>query len=583
MTTDSAAPSAYATIHALRVFARDFVGFSGSRFARATVYIALGAVFEGVGLVLLIPLLSLVTGAAGNGVLQRTVEPVFAAMGITTEIGRLGILLGGFVVLMGVRGITLMARDMTVQQLQLDFVEHLRADVMRALVAAGWETILRLRHARIVHIMSGDVQRVAVAVHFLLQNGIALIILGVQCALAFWLSPRLAALAFGLLIIGGIALVPMLRRARSLGAFVTNANLALIDTTTQFLNGLKLAVSQDLQAGFTDEFHGTLAGLRERQLRYFREQAGGRVALTTLSALVGAAAVLVGHGLLHLQAPVLIAFLLIIARMSGPAMTIQQGFQQLAFGLPAYEKTTAVLSELRIMPRRVAQGTRRVPQGDIVFEDVCFLHSGAENGEPHGVRRADLCIAAGTFVGIVGASGAGKTTLADLLVGLLPPQAGRILIGGTPLCETMLPAWRAQLSYVSQDPFLFHDSVRRNLLWANPAATESDMWSALALTDADAVVRKMDGGLDAVVGERGSLISGGERQRIALARALLRKPRLLVMDEATNAIDIPSEKVLLGRVLAIEPRMTVVMIAHRAESLALCDQIMHMENGVLRS
>src|SRR5262249_44926681 len=147
----------------------------------------------------------------------------------------------------------------------------------------------------------------------------------------------------------------------------------------------------------------------------------------------------------------------------------------------------------------------------------------------HGVSALSLRLLPGTFVGIAGTSGAGKTTFADLLVGLLKPQAGRITVGGAPLDAALLASWRSQLSYISQDPFLFHDSVRRNLLWARPGASEAEMWDALALAGADAIVRRMEGALDAVVGERGSLVSGGERQRIALARALLRRPRLLVM------------------------------------------------------
>ena len=149
------------------------------------------------------------------------------------------------------------------------------------------------------------------------------------------------------------------------------------------------------------------------------------------------------------------------------------------------------------------------------------------------------------------------------------------------LDNATLASWRAQLSYVSQDPFLFHDTVRRNLKWSWPNASEADMWQALEVAGAAGIVRGMAGGLDAIVGERGSLVSGGERQRIALARALLRKPRLLMMDEATNAIDIAGERQLLERLGAMEPRPTIVMIAHRNESLAQCDQVLHLEDGRL--
>jgi len=195
-----------------------------------------------------------------------------------------------------------------------------------------------------------------------------------------------------------------------------------------------------------------------------------------------------------------------------------------------------------------------------------------------GIEKVSLTIEPREFVGITGPSGAGKTTFADLLVGLFPPQQGRITIAGAVLTGPVLAAWREQVSYVSQDPYLFHDTVRHNLNWANPQASESEMWQALVLAGADDLVRRMDSGLDSLVGEYGTLVSGGERQRIALARAILRRPRVLVLDEATSAIDVASEHDILSRLRALAPRPTII-IAHRAESLALCDRVIALQVG----
>jgi len=148
-----------------------------------------------------------------------------------------------------------------------------------------------------------------------------------------------------------------------------------------------------------------------------------------------------------------------------------------------------------------------------------------------------------------------------------------------PLQGDAVAGWRERVSYVSQDPFLFHDTIRRNLAWARPQASEAEMWAALALAGADALVRRMEQGLDTVVGERGALVSGGERQRIALARAVLRRPRLLVLDEATSAIDVAGERGILARLRALKPRPTIVVIAHRAESLGGCDRVVRLQDG----
>jgi ATP-binding cassette subfamily C protein len=249
--------------------------------------------------------------------------------------------------------------------------------------------------------------------------------------------------------------------------------------------------------------------------------------------------------------------------------------------LPAFESAGALERELSASPapaRLAASGQR--PSGAIVFDDVSFLHEpDAETAEARGVGNLCLRIEPAEFIGITGPSGSGKTTFADLLVGLLEPQSGRITVGGRSLAGAGLEAWRDGVSYVAQDPFLSHDTIRRNLSWARPEADETQMWDALRAAGADGLVRGMPKGLDAVVGERGALVSGGERQRIAIARALLRRPQLLVLDEATGAIDLDGERTILERLSALRPRPTIVLIAHRNESLALCDRVIRIEDG----
>jgi len=364
---------------------------------------------------------------------------------------------------------------------------------------------------------------------------------------------------------------------------VTTANLTMMESTAELLGGLKLAISQNLQSSFTERLRDTMTTLTRRQVDNVRQSAFARLVLNSMSAAVGAVIVLVGFGLTHTPVAVLIALLLIIQRMSGPVAQLQQGVQQVAYALPAYDHLVAIQSELGGAPGQApAALAAPFPPGPVVFERVSFRHPSDGDGEPgRGVARLDVTLPPGEFVGVAGSSGAGKTTFVDLLVGLLTPQSGRISIGGRALEGETLAGWRAGLSYVSQDPFLFHDTIRRNLAWANPQATEADMWRCLELAGAAEIVRRMEAGLETVVGERGTRVSGGERQRIALARALLRRPRLLVLDEATNAIDIDGERVLIERLVRLEPRPTIVMVAHRQESLALCQRLLRLEEGVL--
>jgi ATP-binding cassette subfamily C protein len=588
-----------ASVAASRPGAGDAIGFLPSlgrfmgdlnRYARreslvAGALVAVGALVESLGLVLLIPLLGVVAPSTQTPrALRRIAEQFFGLIGAHSPFERLAALLAIYAVLMVFRAVVTTLRDVKMAALQIGFLESQRAEVADLLAAARWDQLVRLRHARITQLMSGDLQRVATGVTFLLQAAVALVMMVSQIVLAFVVSPALASIALALLIVIGLALAPMVRRSQGIGRFVTESNLKLVDVAAQFLGGLKLAVSQNLQGAFTREFRDTLQLVATRQVDNIRQRTYARLLISLLSSAVGGAIVLIGFGVLHVPASVLIWLVLIISRMNAPVSTIQQGLQQVAFALPAYDQVVALKAELAsVSERRSPSEDAPFPEGAVVFEAVSFRHPSAtsEASGERGVQGIGLTLRPGDFLGVVGASGAGKTTFADLLVGLIPPQQGRITVGGCPLAGAVLAGWRGGVSYVSQDPFLFHDTVRRNLTWACPSASEADLWRALALADAEALVRRMDLGLDAVVGERGALVSGGERQRIALARAVLRRPRVLVLDEATNAIDIPTERLVLERICALLPQPTIVMIAHRPESLALCRTVVEIEDGRL--
>jgi ATP-binding cassette subfamily C protein len=274
---------------------------------------------------------------------------------------------------------------------------------------------------------------------------------------------------------------------------------------------------------------------------------------------------------------------LVFARISGPVLQISQALQQFAHTLPAYAEVCQLESELATAPDRrpCLDASVVLAPGAIAFRGVRFRYDESRQS-PGAIENLDLTIEPGEFVGITGPSGAGKTTFADLLIGLLEPNEGEITINGTPLRGPTAAAWRDHVSYVVQDPYLFRDTIRRNLLWANPHASEAEIWEALAIAEADSLVAAMADGLDTVLGERGTLISGGERQRLCLARAVLRRPWLFVLDEATSAIDVATERKILKRIADLKPRPTVVIIAHRDESLAGCDCILHFESGRLR-
>jgi ATP-binding cassette subfamily C protein len=569
-------------------FARDFADFAGKRLPPAMVLLVLGTFIEGVGLILLLPLLSVVSGqGSGSATIDAVTGSLLAWVPGASPFWQIALLLGLFALLMVARGVIIVARDLHLARLQVGFVESRRSEIIRLLARARWNVVSRLRHGRITHVLGEDIQATGGAAQLLLQCVILCALLVVQFALLILLSPTLAALGVALGVVGLVTLRPALNRSRELGTRYTATQLELTNSTHQFLGGLKLAMSQNLEQTYVRAFEDTLDDAARQQIAFARQRVLTQIIWS--SAVAGAAglSILIGIGIMATAPALLVAFLFILARMSGEAIRVQASLQQIFHSLPAYGKLKALTQELQAAGSgegKPATVNRLPAAPTIEFRDVGYRHvpAATDADAPAGVGGVTFRIEAGEFLGVTGPSGAGKTTLIDLVVGLYTPQEGEIAVGGEPLSGTMLWRWRESISYISQDSFLFHDSIRNNLLWARPDAGEPELWAALETAAAAEIVRNMAQGLDTLVGERGTLLSGGERQRVALARALLRRPVLLVLDEATNAIDAEAEAEILGRIVRQEPRPTIIMVAHREESLRLCTRVVRVSGGQLQ-
>jgi len=198
-------------------------------------------------------------------------------------------------------------------------------------------------------------------------------------------------------------------------------------------------------------------------------------------------------------------------------------------------------------------------QGEIRLSDVTF-----SRGTRVILKDVSLEIGAGRTTLLQGPSGAGKTTIVDLVAGLIKPDSGRITIDGVPLDRVSLKAWRSMIGYVPQELFLFHGTILRNVTLDDPGMTREAVESALRAAGAWEFIQSLPGGLMTVVGEGGSKLSGGQRQRIAIARALLQKPRLLILDEATSGLDPKTEESLIRSLENAEGRPAIMVVSHRS-------------------
>jgi ATP-binding cassette, subfamily C, bacterial len=195
------------------------------------------------------------------------------------------------------------------------------------------------------------------------------------------------------------------------------------------------------------------------------------------------------------------------------------------------------------------------------------------------LSKVDLDIPAGRFVTVCGPSGAGNTTLADLLAGLHRPQAGEVLIDDVPLVDVDLRAWRSRLGYVPQETLLFNDTIFRNVTLGNDRITRDTAREALEAAGAWEFVSARPEGMETRIGELGSNLSGGQRQRISIARALVAKPRLLILDEATTALDPATEAAICETLRQLRDQVTILAISHQPAMQAAADMVYEIDKG----
>jgi ATP-binding cassette subfamily C protein len=318
-------------------FVRDFAAFAGPRGVMASVLAVLAASFEGVGLLLLVPLLSLITASeTATGWMHEFLMQAFDMAGAQTRTARVSLLLGLFAVVVVIRAIIVARRNIMLAQIQMGFIEMVRARLASRLAAAPWPVVSRLQHARVTQLMSGDIHRVGAATHYMVQSAATLVIIGAQIVIAFLLAPLLTVVALILIAMGAAVGFVMLRRAHDFGALLSRLGIELMHETSQFLGGLKLAAGQNRQASFVAEFRNSLERLKREQLAYLGQENRNRLAASIIAGLVGALIAFVGLVLFYVQAAVILTMLFIFSRVSAPAMQMSQMLQQFDGTVPAH-------------------------------------------------------------------------------------------------------------------------------------------------------------------------------------------------------------------------------------------------------
>jgi len=544
----------------------------------------LAGLAEGIGLSALFPLLGMVVKSqagtksvaavdpSSDGLsVERIVSTVLDFVGLEPSIATLLVLIVIGIVLKS--GLVLLANRQvgyTVAQVATD----LRLELLRALMVTRWSYYLRQPVGSLANAVATEAGRASKAYHygatitaFIFQG----IIIVTVAMLVSW-KATLAAIVAGLIIL--LVLNRLVDKARRAGIRQTKLMQSLLSRLTDSLMSIK-----PLKAMAREE--SAVSFLRKETNRLnkaMRKQVFSKEALKALQEPLIIVCLAIGLYIaliyVNLTFTTVTVLVFLLARLMKHLGKMQQQYQKMMIAESAYWSFQEKIREATQASEPLLGTQKPALCKAISLGDISFGY-----GDVSVLNDISLTFPQGSFTTLVGPSGAGKTSVADLIIGLLRPQKGEVWIDELPLAEVDLRSWRCMIGYVPQETLLLHDSILVNVTLGNPELSEEDVRSALRAAGAWDFVEAMPQGMYSTVGERGGKLSGGQRQRIAIARALVHKPKLLILDEATSALD-PDSETAIGRTLQkLRGELTIIAISHQPLLVKLADRAYRLNNA----
>ena len=540
----------------------------------------LAGIVEGIGLSALLPLISTVVGSQAGSVpgasasgsdLEKTVTETLSALGLTPTLGTLLIVCVLTILLKN--GLVLLANK-RVGYTVANVVTDLRLALLRSLLIARWEYFVRQPVGVIVNAMLTQTSQTSKA----FQHGATIVAVMIQtlvyvgvAMLVSW-QTTLISLAIGLILT--FMLKRFINKARRAGGRQTklliSLNQHLVDTL-QSLKPLKAMARENQADSLLKKKTTNLNKALQKQVLSKELLKAVQEPMLTIFLAVGLYLLLV-YLRLSLSTTMVLAFLL--ARIVKQVNKIQQHYQEMAILESAYWSLQETIQATELA-HETALGSQ-VPslKHAIRLDRVSFAYD-----EEWVLRDASLSFPSGLLTAMVGQSGVGKTTIADLVIGLIRPQQGEVWIDDLPLAKVDVKKWRKMIGYVPQETLLLHDTVLLNVTLGDPKLNEEDAEYALRAAGAWEFVLEMPQGMYSSVGERGGMLSGGQRQRIAIARALVHKPKLLILDEPTSALDPESEAAICETLSQLRGEITILAISHQPTIMNVADRAYNLRDG----
>ncbi|MDT7951725.1 MAG: ABC transporter ATP-binding protein [Acetobacteraceae bacterium] len=535
----------------------------------------LSSAFEGIGIGMLIPLLAYMSGSHGGTGLPwiagRVVTIVETVMPGYPILGLLGIVM----MLVLLKLVTQIANATLMAHVQGRAGDDLRRALADKVLRLDYKFYLSHDPARLITIFSNEVWKATEAVRVILVGYVATtaaVLFGFFLIITNWRLALLVAAGVG---ISRLAHFFLQRRMRFLGEAIVQTNQILGEQMIHAVRAIRVIRVFGQERRELAAFNDMSKAVR-RSMFVSDVTAARSMPTVELILSVSILVVLFAADQLKVGIPQTAAFLVLLYRAQQPVMTASNAALHLASLHQSIAEVEFLLRAETDMggAKSPAQGTAGFSDfadSAITFDRVSFIYPRLDDKGASVLNEVDLVLPPRTMVALIGASGSGKSTIINLLCRLVDPSAGRISIGGRDVRGLDVPSWRAAIGLAGQDVDLINGTVAQNIAYGMPDANLDAIEAAARMADADEFIRGLPQGYETPLAAIGFGLSGGQRQRIGVARAVLRRPEILVLDEATNAVDTASESRILQRIAQGRPFGRALVVSHHPNALAYCD------------
>ncbi|MBD8071110.1 ABC transporter ATP-binding protein [Bacillus sp. PS06] len=538
---------------------------------------------DSIGILLLIPLLSII-GIVDGSMTDISGLNIFIPLQEISQETALLMILGLYLLI--VFGQTLISRNLGLREIRIHtgFINHIRLELYQALLKANWEFFISRRKSDLINSLTTELGRVTNSTFLLLQLLASIVFTTIQVIIAMIISFKLTLFVLGCGLVIALLSRRFIKKSGELGNVMNELSQSYLAGISDHFNGIKDIKSNLLEVSRYQWLTSWSDRIAAERFENARIRSNSKIMYKLFSTVMIAGFIYGSFKLFPNQGFTLLLIIAIFSRLWPRFTGIQSSLENIASSLHDVRKIMTLTEDCRNAEDLGGLiNVNKSFKGELKFlkklecYHVNFRYNPRQ--KDYTLNDINLRIHANQMTAIVGRSGAGKSTLIDLIMGLIKPESGKILIDGQELTDQDLLNLRSSISYVPQDPFLFHGTVRENLLMINSEARDEDMWEAIEFSSAAEIVHKLPNGLDTIIGDRGIRLSGGERQRLVLARAILKKPKVLILDEATSALDTVNEAKIQKAIERLKGTMTVIVIAHRLSTIRNADQIVVLENG----